>query len=117
MKSTRQNFLGKNTVQKHFSKLLTISYHFYRTWRGTTPEFVHSLMSKDFPSLNSKPIHYYYGLNHFIILGPAKREREDIDNETRSKMALSTVAVALNNTRCPGILLHFFRIQLQKLSN
>ena len=69
-------------------------------------------MSKDFPSLNSKPINYYYGLNHFIILGPAKREREDIDNETRSKMALSTVAVALNNTRCPGILLqHFFYIQ------
>ena len=58
-------------------------------------------MAKEFPSFNSKPIHYYYGLNHYIVLGPGQREKEDIHNETRSKMALSTVAVALNNTQCP----------------
>ena len=58
-------------------------------------------MAKEFPSFNSKPIHYYYGLNHYIVLGPGQREKEDIHNVTRSKMALSTVSVALNNTQCP----------------
>ena len=29
-----------------------------------------------------------------------QNEREEIDNETRSKIALSTIAVALNNTNC-----------------
>ena len=87
---------------KHTHIVLTSNYLFNlcRSWRGVTPEFVHSLMAKEFPSLNSKPIHYYYGLNHYIVLAPGKNEREDIDNESRSKMALSSIAVALNNTRC-----------------
>ena len=86
-----------HTNSKHISINLIF---FCRSWRGVTPEFVHSLMAKEFPSLNSKPIHYYYGLNHYIVLAPGKNEREDIDNESRSKMALSSIAVALNNTRC-----------------
>ena len=33
-----------------------------------------------------------------IVIG--QNEREEIDNETRCKIALSTIAVALNNTNC-----------------
>ena len=33
-----------------------------------------------------------------LVIG--QNEREEIDNETRSKIALSTIAVALNNTNC-----------------
>ena len=74
-----------------------------RSWRGTTPDFVHDLMhtgSKEFPSGNVPPIHYFYGLNHFMVVTASPREKEAIDNETRSKMALSTISVALNNTKC-----------------
>jgi Rab3 GTPase-activating protein catalytic subunit len=56
---------------------------------------------KEFPASNSHPIHYFYGLNNFLVLNPnVPNEKEDIDNETRSKMALSTITVALNNTGC-----------------
>ena len=75
-----------------------------RSWRGATPDFVQDLMgavSKEFPWRQCHPLHYYYGLNHFIVLSPSQNEKEDIDNETRSKMALSTLAVALSNTNCP----------------
>ena len=66
-------------------------------------DFIHSLMSsgsKEFPWRKSHPIHYFYGLHSFIVLSPSPNEREDIDNETRCKIALSTIAVALNNTNC-----------------
>ena len=33
-----------------------------------------------------------------LVIG--QNEREEIDNETRCKIALSTIAVALNNTNC-----------------
>jgi len=74
-----------------------------RSWRGTTPDFIHSLVSsgsKEFPWRQAHPIHYNYGLHNFIVLSPSHQEREEIDNETRSKIALSTVAVALSNTNC-----------------
>ena len=47
------------------------------------------------------PIHDYFGLNDFVVLSPnAPYEKEDIDNETRAKIALSTVTVAVHNTNC-----------------
>ena len=55
---------------------------------------------KEFPPSQAHPIHYYYGLNHFMVLTSSPREKESIDNETRSKTALSTISVALNNTKC-----------------
>ena len=45
-----------------------------RSWRGTTPEFIHALMCsgpREFPWRKAHPIHYYYGLHHFIILSPS----------------------------------------------
>jgi len=47
------------------------------------------------------PIHDYFGINDFVLLSPnLPCEKEDIDNETRSKIALSTVTVAIHNTKC-----------------
>ena len=72
-----------------------------RSWRGSTPDYVNALvLPGSFPSQKCHPLHAYYGLNHFIVLSPSKREKEEIDNETRAKMALSTLAVALSNTNC-----------------
>lgn len=64
------------------------------------PDFIGS-NSKEFPNDPVHPIQYYYNLNHFLILSPSPKEREKIDNESRSKLALSTLAVALNNTKSP----------------
>ena len=72
------------------------------SWRGETPEVFRDLLSPviDFPPKHH-PIHDYYGINHFVLLSPnAPNEKEDIDNETRAKIALSTVTVAVHNTHC-----------------
>ena len=66
------------------------------------PEVFNDMLSPaiDFPP-NHHPIHDYFGLNHFVLLSPnVPDEKEDIDNETRAKMALSTVTVAVHNTNC-----------------
>ena len=47
------------------------------------------------------PVHDYFGINDFVVLSPnVPYEKEDIDNETRAKIALSTVTVAVHNTNC-----------------
>ena len=54
----------------------------------------------DFPPKHH-PIHDYYGVNQFVLFSPnVPNEKEDIDNETRAKIALSTVTVAIHNTNC-----------------
>ena len=53
-----------------------------------------------FPS-GSHPVHYFYGVTDFVTLSPKiPEEKEDIDNETRAKLVLSTVSVAVQNTAC-----------------
>lgn len=41
--------------------------------------------ANDFES-RGHPLHYFYGLNQFVTFGPSDKEKEDIDNETRSKV-------------------------------
>ena len=72
------------------------------TISGEVPEVFNDMLSPaiDFPPKHH-PIHDYFGLNHFVLLSPnVPDEKEDIDNETRAKMALSTVTVAVHNTNC-----------------
>ena len=69
---------------------------------GETPEVFHDMLSPviHFPPKHH-PIHDYYGINHFVVFSPnTPNEKEDIDNETRAKIALSTVTVAVHNTHC-----------------
>ncbi len=76
-----------------------------RSARGRTPDSVHDLLGqgcREFPPGGRvHPVHYYYGLNEFVVMAPnAPREREEVDNETRAKTALSAITVALHNTDC-----------------
>ncbi len=51
----------------------------------------------DFPP-QAHPVHYFYGLYDFVVVGPAGKE--DVDNPTRARMALGTVTVSVSETGC-----------------
>eukprot|EP00095_Tigriopus_kingsejongensis_P007273 maker-scaffold144_size312663-snap-gene-2.35 protein:Tk07273 transcript:maker-scaffold144_size312663-snap-gene-2.35-mRNA-1 annotation:"hypothetical protein BRAFLDRAFT_221256" len=63
------------------------------------PEAFQSLMNGtgDFPCA-AHPVHYFYGLEDYIVLMP--QGSEEVDNLTRIQMTLSTLTVAVHNMEC-----------------
>ena len=97
-----QNLKGENDLSQNASNDMTNEVKVCNTWRGKWPPIFNEMLSPnvDFPP-KYHPIHDYFGINDFVILSPnIPHEKEDIDNETRAKIALSTVTVAVHNTNC-----------------
>ena len=61
-----------------------------RHWKQKWPQIFNEMLSPtvDFPP-KYHPIHDYFGINEFVVLSPnIPNEKEDIDNETRAKIAV-----------------------------
>ena len=96
------NSVDKSDTTKKNSCKENMNLDNVKQWKQKWPQIFNEMLSPtvDFPP-KYHPIHDYFGINEFVVLSPnIPNEKEDIDNETRAKIALSTVTVAVHNTNC-----------------